>query len=99
MFAGPTRNKDVVPKLDLRGLGSRSAPNSARSNKKDPKTNRNTATRSNSQLNDVDPKYLAWKRRKEYKPNFSSARFVCDYSSIKFVLKTLFLVGIKFPSE
>ena len=74
MFAGSTRNKDVVPKLDLRGLGSRSAPNSARSNKNDSKTNRNTATRSNSQLNEVDPKFLAWKRRKEYKPNFTNVR-------------------------
>ena len=53
---------NVVPKLNLKKdtFASKSAPNSARSNQADP-SNRD------HQL-EKDEKYLAWRRRKEYRP-------------------------------
>lgn len=65
-------SKNIVPKLDLRNLGSNSAPNSNRSEKKDNFSHK--GCNSISKLNDIDPKYLAWKRRKEYKPSKSSKK-------------------------
>ena len=57
------RQSSVVPKLNLRRatVNSNSAPNSARSNKSEPSVKK-------SQAPTKDDKFLAWRRRKEYRP-------------------------------
>ena len=84
-------SQNVVPKLNLQNLGknfprkdnilfynsnigSRSAPNSARSSTLSGKETMKKG-RSTSKLSETDKKYLAWKKRKDYKPTIT--RYSC----------------------
>ena len=58
----------IVPRLNLKSVGSKSAPNSARSTKLNDKP---TQSSFSSSTQDADQRYLAWKRRKDYRPGSS----------------------------